>query len=55
MVKARISQRLKEVIMGHESSNKKTDLELHAGEFNQMKLRVWQLIEALQVQHESLL
>lgn len=55
MVKARIGRRLKEIIMGNESSNKKTDLELLAGEFNQMKLRIRQLIEALQAQHELFL
>mmetsp|Transcript_13528 Transcript_13528/g.15940 ORF Transcript_13528/g.15940 Transcript_13528/m.15940 type:complete len:122 (+) Transcript_13528:20-385(+) len=55
MVKARIGRRLREIIMGNESSNKKTHLELLAGEFNQMKLKIRQLIEALQAQHELFL
>lgn len=55
MVKPRLGRRIKEAIMGHESSNKKQDLELRAGEFNRMKLCIRQLIEALKAQHESLL
>ena len=60
MVKARVGQHLKEVLLGSaahasKSSNLSADLEFLSGQFKRLKLRIKKLIDALKAQHVSLL
>ena len=56
MVKHRVGQQIKDVILGSKKASKEsTELDYLAGQFKHLKQRIRSLIEALKAQHISLL